>query len=181
MFCAMDHCLCSDGVVCCSCRYYYYYYYYHRHHNHHPSEFVAVAIFDSFPQTPMAGVMLIFFNILICALCMSKEIRLHPVYVTDGFLGSKSWPSCTDVIDFRVVTRNLGVPTVFQVSLSSRTDGLEGGVRGIALLFFLTSALDGGGWSSPPPGCRVPRKESGYPLYRRLVGLQDRSVRVRKM
>ena len=35
----------------------------------------------------------------------------------------------------------------------------EGGLRSIALLFFLTSALDGGGWSTPRPGRFTPMKD----------------------
>ena len=33
----------------------------------------------------------------------------------------------------------------------------------------ITSALDGGEWSAPRPGRFTPRKETRYPLYRRLV------------
>jgi hypothetical protein len=33
-----------------------------------------------------------------------------------------------------------------------------------------TLALDGGGWSIPSPGHFTPRKDTQYPLYRRLVG-----------
>jgi rRNA maturation protein Nop10 len=45
----------------------------------------------------------------------------------------------------------------------------------------LTSALDGGGWSTPRPGRFTPGKESRYPLYRRLGWPQGRSGRVRKI
>ena len=55
------------------------------------------------------------------------------------------------------------------------------GSRGIALHFFLTSALDGGGWSTPRPGRFTPEKETRYPLYRRLGGPQGRFGRVRKI
>ena len=41
-----------------------------------------------------------------------------------------------------------------------------------------TSALDGGGWSTPSPGRFTPRKD---PLYRRLGVPQGRSVRVWKI
>ena len=43
----------------------------------------------------------------------------------------------------------------------------------------LTSALDGGGWSSPRPDGFTPGKKNRYPLYRRLGGLQGQSGRVR--
>ena len=43
----------------------------------------------------------------------------------------------------------------------------------------ITSALDGGGWSTPRPGRFNPGK-TRYPLYRRLGGPQGRSGRVRK-
>ena len=45
----------------------------------------------------------------------------------------------------------------------------------------LTSALDGGGWSTPRPCRFIPGKETRYPLYRRLCGPQGRSGRVRKI
>ena len=45
----------------------------------------------------------------------------------------------------------------------------------------LTSALDEGGWSTPRLGRFTPGKETRYPLYRRLVGPQGRSVRVLKI
>jgi rRNA maturation protein Nop10 len=45
----------------------------------------------------------------------------------------------------------------------------------------LTSALDGGGWSTPRPGRLTPGKETRYALYRRLGGPQGRSGRVRKI
>ena len=38
-----------------------------------------------------------------------------------------------------------------------------------------------GGWSPPSSGRFTPRKETRYPLYRRLDGPQGRSGRVRKM
>jgi len=38
-----------------------------------------------------------------------------------------------------------------------------------------TSALFGGGWSMPRPGCFTPEKKSQYLLYRRLGGPQGRS------
>ena len=43
-----------------------------------------------------------------------------------------------------------------------------------------TSAIDGGGWSTPLPGRFTPGK-TRYPLYRRLGGPQGRSGRVRKI
>jgi len=98
-------------------RYYYYYYYYY-----YSAEFVAVAVIDSFidcfPQTPMARVMLMLFGILICALCVSKEINF-----TQFLLLMFSWalnlvPSCTDIIGLRVATRNLRIFPPIHVSLS---------------------------------------------------------------
>jgi hypothetical protein len=55
------------------------------------------------------------------------------------------------------------------------------GSRGIALLFYLTLALDRGGWSTPRPGRFTPGKETRYPLYRRLGGPQGRSGRMLKI
>jgi len=45
----------------------------------------------------------------------------------------------------------------------------------------LTSALDGGGWSTPCPGHFTPGKETCYPLCRRLGGPQGWSGWVRKI
>ena len=44
-----------------------------------------------------------------------------------------------------------------------------------------TSALDGGGWSTPRPGRFTPGKETRYPFYGRLSRRQVRSGRVRKI
>ena len=44
--------------------------------------------------------------------------------------------------------------------------------RGIALLCFLTSALEGGEGSASRPGCTLPPGKTWYPLYRRLGGPQ---------
>jgi len=52
------------------------------------------------------------------------------------------------------------------------------GSRGIALLF---PALDGGGWSTLLPGRFTPWKQTRYPFYRRMDGLQGSSGRVRKI
>jgi hypothetical protein len=45
----------------------------------------------------------------------------------------------------------------------------------------LTSALDGGGWSTPRPGRFTLGEETRYPFYRRLGGPKDPSVRLRKL
>ena len=45
----------------------------------------------------------------------------------------------------------------------------------------LTSALDMGGWSAPRPVRFTPRKETQYPLYKRLGGSQGRFGHVRKI
>ena len=42
-----------------------------------------------------------------------------------------------------------------------------------------TSALNGGGWLTPRPGRFTPRKETRYPLYRRLSGPEGRCGQVR--
>jgi hypothetical protein len=55
------------------------------------------------------------------------------------------------------------------------------GSRGTVLLFFLTSALDRGGWLTPRPGRFIPEKEIRCPLYRRLGEPQGRSGRLRKI
>jgi hypothetical protein len=64
----------------------------------------------------------------------------------------------------------------------SRTDhkGPEGEQR-YSYTLSLTSALDVGGRSTPFSGRLTPGKETRYPLYRRLVGPQGRSERVRKI
>jgi len=45
----------------------------------------------------------------------------------------------------------------------------------------LTSALDGGGWSTQRPDLSTPGEENRYPLYRTLGGPQGRSGQVRKI
>ena len=53
--------------------------------------------------------------------------------------------------------------------------------RGIALLYFLTSALEGGEGSPSRPGRTLPPGKTRYPLYRRLGWPQSRSGQVRKI
>jgi hypothetical protein len=53
--------------------------------------------------------------------------------------------------------------------------------RGIALLCFQASALEGGEGSASRPGRFLPPGKTRYPLYRRLDGPQGRSGRVRKI
>ena len=60
-------------------------------------------------------------------------------------------------------------------------EGQQGGVDIQLYSFSLTWALDGSGWSTPHPGLFTPPphpRKTSYPLYRRLVGTQDRSGRV---
>jgi len=52
-------------------------------------------------------------------------------------------------------------------------EGPEGGV-GYGSTLSLTSALDGGGWSTSRPGRFTPGKETRYPLYRGMGGYQVR-------
>jgi hypothetical protein len=59
-------------------------------------------------------------------------------------------------------------------------EGPEGELKYSSTLS-LTLALDEGGWSTPRPGRFTPRKETRYPLYRRLGGPQAGSGRVRKI
>ena len=54
-------------------------------------------------------------------------------------------------------------------------------IRHIALLYFLTSALEGGQESASRPRRNLPPGKTRYPLYRRLGGPQDRSGQVRKI
>ena len=51
------------------------------------------------------------------------------------------------------------------------------GSRSIALLL----TLDGGGWSMPHTGHFTPGKDTKYPLYRRVGGLQGQSGQVQKI
>ena len=55
------------------------------------------------------------------------------------------------------------------------------GSRGIAVLFFLTLALDEGAWLTQRPGRFTPVKETQYQFYRRLGRPQGRSGRLRKI
>jgi hypothetical protein len=53
--------------------------------------------------------------------------------------------------------------------------------RGIALLYFQTSALEGGEGSASCPDHLLPPGKTRYPLYRRLGGPQGRSGQVWKI
>jgi hypothetical protein len=53
--------------------------------------------------------------------------------------------------------------------------------RGIALLSFLTTVLDVGGWSVPHPSHFTPWMETQYPRCRRLGGPQGQSGQVHKI
>ena len=53
--------------------------------------------------------------------------------------------------------------------------------RGIALLCFYTSALEGGEGSASRPGRFLPPGKTRYPLYRRLGGPQGRSGRAENL
>ena len=48
----------------------------------------------------------------------------------------------------------------------------------VLLYSFLTSALDGGGWSTPRPSRFTPGKDARHPPYSRLGGPQGRSGQV---
>ena len=54
------------------------------------------------------------------------------------------------------------------------------GIRGIALLFLVHGTRRGEG-SASRPGCSLPPGKIGYPLCRRLGGLQGWSVQLRKI
>jgi hypothetical protein len=53
--------------------------------------------------------------------------------------------------------------------------------RGIALICFWTSALEGSEGSASRPGRILPSEKARYPLHRRLGGPQGRSGQVRKI
>jgi hypothetical protein len=59
--------------------------------------------------------------------------------------------------------------------------GPKRGSRGIALPFCEPQHEEGMGWLVPHPGRLTRRKETRYPLYRRLGGPQGRSGWLRKM
>jgi hypothetical protein len=59
--------------------------------------------------------------------------------------------------------------------------GPKRGSRGIALPFCEPRHEKGMGWLAPHPGRFTPRKETRYPLYRRLGGPQGWSGRLRKI
>jgi hypothetical protein len=58
--------------------------------------------------------------------------------------------------------------------------GASESVRGIAILFYYTSALEGCKGSASRPDRFLPPGKTWYPLYRRLGGPQGWSGRVRK-
>ena len=55
------------------------------------------------------------------------------------------------------------------------------GSRGVALLFFMTTALEGDEVLASRPGRSLIPGKTRYLLYRRLSGPQDRSRQVRKV
>jgi hypothetical protein len=59
--------------------------------------------------------------------------------------------------------------------------GPKRGSRGIALPFREPRHEEGMGWLAPRPGRFTPRKDTRYPLYRRLGGPQGRYGRLRKI
>jgi len=65
-------------------------------------------------------------------------------------------------------------------TLSQATKALRES-RGIALLYFLTSTLEGVEGSASRPGRTLPPGKTRYPLYRRLCGPQGRSGQIRKI
>jgi len=80
-------------------------------------------------------------------------------------------------------TKQYIVKVKVQVKFTPRTDHHEGpeGKQKFSFTRFLTSALDGGGWSTTRPDRFTPEKVTRYPLYRRLGGPQGRGGRVRKI
>ena len=71
-----------------------------------------------------------------------------------------------------VITCTAWVKVKVKITLEHATKAKRGS-RCIALLFSSTLALDGGGWSTPPPAA-LPLGKIRYPLYRRLGGPQGR-------
>jgi len=67
-----------------------------------------------------------------------------------------------------------------KITLEQATKARGGGEWRCSSTLSLTSALDGGEWSTPRPGRFTPGK-TRYPLYRRLGGPQGRSGQVRKI
>jgi hypothetical protein len=68
-----------------------------------------------------------------------------------------------------------------KVKLSCYMPNRHRGEAEIQLYRYLTQVLEWGGWSVPCPDCFNPRKETQYPLYRRLGGLQGQSGWVQKI
>jgi hypothetical protein len=110
-----------------------------------------------------------------------KWIELGPV---DTVLKHRISTKRVNILDSWATVRfrysNLTDDSKVKSTLEQATKAQRGS-RGIAPLFLLFSALDGGGWSTSRPGRFTPGKESRYPLYRRLGGPQGRSGRVRKI
>jgi hypothetical protein len=67
----------------------------------------------------------------------------------------------------------------FSVHPTTCLEGIKGEYRYSPTLS-LTSALDGCGWSSTHSGRFIPGKETSFPSYRSLGGVQGRSGLVRK-
>jgi hypothetical protein len=98
--------------------------------------------------------------------------------VTERRLGSENSPPHVTTSSVRVHTRVVCdsrnyVKIQDKVHPRAGPEGPEGGYRYFSTLS-LTSALDGGGWSTPYPGRFTPGEEARYPLHRSLGGPQGR-------
>ena len=70
---------------------------------------------------------------------------------------------------------------MFALEQAMMARGEGGGAAEVQFYSFLSSALDGAGWSTPRSGLFTTGKETWYPLYRRLGGLQGQCGRARKI
>jgi hypothetical protein len=106
-------------------------------------------------------------HVFVCASCWSYKWIISYCSV---------WISLRKLFRFQVAARFI---TVRKVHHRTGHEGPEWDMTYSSSLS-LTLALDGGGWSAPRPGCFVPRKETRYPLHRRLGGPQGDQDRCRK-
>jgi hypothetical protein len=89
-----------------------------------------------------------------------------------------AWLHCGWICGVKIAGNKVKVNIKFTLEQAMKA---QRGSRGIALLFFLTSAQDGVGGQHNVPAALHLRKLTWYPLYRRLGGPQSWSGKVKKI
>ena len=135
------------------------------------------------------------FSKILCEFIVSP-FQLHAHHIVTSLTGQlqedkeKSWSihiprrviwftSCVCLCHFQFFALRLKFKEKLKF-IPEHSTKAQRGSRGIAVLFFNLGAR-WGGWSTSRPGRSLPPGKTRYPLYRRLVGTQSRSGRVREI